>query len=163
MSNIILITTEYNGDMKRHTYTRDFFKRSKFIETMLEDTENDAEIEIPISNMTSKQLLDIVELLSIKLVKTFEKPITITEYKTLEDFLPTEFIDFCKRIDPLELDNDYSQLSIILNNANYLNIQELLDMLCSFCAFRLKDKSVDEIRTIFNIEVKNNEECKQAM
>ncbi|KAI3877249.1 hypothetical protein MKX03_016053 [Papaver bracteatum] len=67
-------------------------------------------------------------------------------------------VEYCKKHDELKawdaaefLKVDQATLFDLILAANYLNIKDLLDLTCQTVADMIKDKTVEEIRTTFNI------------
>lgn len=107
--------------------------QSLTIKNMVEDTGSDAAVPLP--NVTSKVLAKIVEY---------------CKYHTKDGGSgPSE--DDKKAFDAEFVKVDQQTLFDLILAANYLNIKDLLDLLCQTVADMIKSKTPEEVRKIFNI------------
>uniref|UniRef100_A0A7S2H6U7 E3 ubiquitin ligase complex SCF subunit n=1 Tax=Helicotheca tamesis TaxID=374047 RepID=A0A7S2H6U7_9STRA len=133
-------------------------KLSKLIEEMNEDNED--------SDDNEEQIVDIVKVKSECLKKVVEfcehhvseplNPITHTmDADTFDEIVTQEWYrTFVNVEQPL--------LFQIVQAANYMNIQPLLDLACLQVAALLMNKSAEDIRTILNIPKMTPEEEEKA-
>jgi S-phase kinase-associated protein 1 len=111
--------------------------KSQTIKHMIED--DCAKTEIPLPNVTSKILAMVIEY-----CKKHVEVTTSSEGKPSEDDVKAWDAEFVKV-------NQNTRFELILA-ANYLDIKSLLELTCQAVADTIKDKTVEEIRDIFNVE-----------
>ncbi|XP_057959192.1 SKP1-like protein 1A [Malania oleifera] len=95
------------------------------------------EAPVPLPNVSGKILAKVLEFCKVR-----------AELRPRSDF-NEKIKDFKK---DFAKDEDDATLIALLNAANYLNINDLLDLLCQKVADLIKDKSVEEVRQFFGIE-----------
>jgi len=113
---------------------------SATIKNLLEDA--DPGHPVPLPNVDGKILSKIVEYCKYHA----EHPTQVEDDKTnkkTDDIVPWD-LDFCKV--------DQSTIFELILAANYLDIQDLLDLMCKTVANMIKGKTPDEIRATFNIK-----------
>jgi len=112
-----------------------------------EDLE-DNEREIPLFNVNDKCLTKIIEFMEhyhVEKMKDIEKPLRSSD---LKDIIQEWYADF------INIDDDF--LFSLINAANYMDIQPLLNLGCAKVASLIKNKTPEEIRTIFNLGENND-------
>lgn len=105
--------------------------QSQTILPIIEDGGTDTGVTIP--NVSAKVLSKVLDYCKVH-----------AEPSTNEDLNAWD-AEYMKKI-------DINFLFDLLLAANYLEIKELLDLACQTVADMIKDKSVEDVRTIFNIE-----------
>ena len=124
-------------------------KQSELLKGLIDNSKSDQSIPLP--DVKSDILKKIVEYLThYKGVepKSIPKPLPSSN---LSDSIDEWDINF---INGIELDN----LSDLVNGANYMTIKSLVDLACAKIASLIKDKTVEEMRTMFNIKCDLSEE-----
>ncbi|AET02851.1 putative S-phase kinase-associated protein [Medicago truncatula] len=111
--------------------------KSQTIKHMIED--DCAKTEIPLPNVTSKILAKVIEY-----CKKHVEATTSSEGKPSEDDVKAWDAEFVK----VDLNTRFE----LILAANYLDIKSLLELTCQDVAETIKDKTVEEIRKIFNVE-----------
>ena len=112
---------------------------SNMINIMLDDENND---DIPLMNVNDKCMIKIIEFMKYyhtNKMKNIEKPL---KSSNLKDIIQEWYADF------IDLEQDF--LFSLVNAANYLDIQPLLNLGCAKIASLIKNKSPEEIKEIFN-------------
>ena len=125
-------------------------KQSELLLGMIGDNSK-PDLSLPLPDVKSDILKKIVEYLThYKGVepKSIPKPLPSSN---LSDSIDEWDINF---INGIELDN----LSDLINGANYMSVNSLLDLACAKIASLIKDKTVEEMRTMFNIKCDLSEE-----
>jgi len=127
--------------------------KSGFIRRILEGDSTVTSIKLDkISFKSLTKIIDYCTYYLDKKVIPIEKPIQ-GDFNTLISDYDKEFLQ------PINKDEIFS----LINDANYLIIPDILDLLCAKVASMLKDKTTEEMRTFF--EIKNDfglEEEEQA-
>ncbi|OVA07439.1 SKP1 component [Macleaya cordata] len=132
----VIILKSYNGD----TFEVDeaVALESETIKQMIED--GCADDGIPLPNVTGNILAKVIEYCK----KHVEMSSKLEDDEEKENLKKWD-ADFVKMIDQVTL------FHIILA-ANYLNIKNLMVLTCQAVADIIKDKSVEDVRKIFNID-----------
>ncbi|KAL9253959.1 SKP1-like protein [Drosera capensis] len=112
------------------------------------DEENDTDMAIPLPNVTSTILAMVIEY-----CKKHAGP--EPEDHVAEDAL--------KEWDTKFANVDQTVMFDLILAANYMDIKGLLDLFCQSVADMIKDKTVEEVREIFNIENDFTEEEERAL
>ncbi|GLJ36346.1 hypothetical protein SUGI_0729620 [Cryptomeria japonica] len=112
---------------------------SETIKNMIEDT--GVESVVPLPNVNSKILAKVIEYCKyhVDAAKTSEETTALSELDV-------------KKWDKEFVKVDQATLFDIIQAANYLNIENLLDLTCQTVADMIKGKTPEEIRKIFNIK-----------
>ena len=124
---------------------------SNLISCMLENIDNENledDRDIPLLNVNAKCVAKIIEFMQYyhnDKMKDIEKPLRSSNLKDIIQDWYAEFIN---------IDEDF--LFSLINAANYMDIQPLLNLGCAKVASLIKNKTPEEIRNIFNIDDKNN-------
>ena len=117
-------------------------KKSQFLKEIVEDNSDD--IELPFNNIKSNVLKKIKEYLEHYQdtePKKIEKPLASSNYQECVDAWDFEFINV-----------DLDLLFEIINAANFIDIQPLIELGTSKIASLIKGKTPNEIRKLFNIQ-----------
>ena len=140
---INLITKE--GD--KIPIKKEVAKWSKLLETMIttdDDEDEENEQDIPVANINTKTLKLVIDFMEYRhkngSMNEIEKPLS-GHLGTIVSEWDYEFIS--------KLDQE--TLFEVILGANYLNVQELLDLSCAQVASMIKGKTPEEIRQTFNI------------
>ena len=110
--------------------------------------DNDSDEDIPLFNVNDKCLTKIIEFMKYyhnDKMNNIEKPLRSSNLKDIIQDWYAEFIN---------IDEDF--LFSLINAANYMDIQPLLNLGCAKVASLIKNKTPEEIRNIFNLDDKNN-------
>lgn len=117
---------------------------SKLIFVMLDESDIDAEDNIPVPAVNSKNFEKIVEFMKMyheNPMKEIEKPL---RSNNLKDIVQECYADL------INIEEEEELFSLIMAS-NYLDIQPLLNLGCAKVASMIKGKSPEEIRKIFDI------------
>jgi len=121
-------------------------QKSKVIYSMLsnneEDSDEDTELTVNVDEKTLRKIIEYVEHNHNKVRTIIEKPIKSVHMKDLTDEWNANFIDSFE-------DNEH--IFNLINAADYLDINCLLDLSCAKVASIIKNKTPTEIRKTFNI------------
>ena len=134
-----------DGNPSKVEVTRKAACMSELIKSMLADDDDPNEVpEIPLLEV-SKDILDKVVVFLNKHrddpMKTIHKPISTSNLKDIVSEWDADYIDL-----------EQEQLFKVILAANYLDIPSLLDLgITKFCTM-IKDKDVDEVKEMLNIE-----------
>jgi S-phase kinase-associated protein 1 len=116
------------------------------ISTLLKESICDSEEkEIKLSMVSSRELGKIIEFMvyySVNHMKPIVKPIRSTVMKEITEEWYANFIDIPS-----------SEIFELTLASNFMDIQPLLDLCCAKIASIMKEKTPDEIRDIFDIQV----------
>ncbi|KAJ9066632.1 hypothetical protein DSO57_1007706 [Entomophthora muscae] len=120
---------------------RNIIERSVLIRNILEDL-GESDTPLPLPNVSASVLTKVLEYCT----QHKEDPLNVPEDsqdKVLEEIEPWD-VEFCKV--------DQGTLFDLLLAANYLDIKQLLDLICKVIANMIKGKTPEQIRQTFNIE-----------
>ncbi|KAI9076983.1 hypothetical protein K1719_041059 [Acacia pycnantha] len=117
--------------------------QSKLVKNMLDDDVGDSRKVVPLGIVNSATLAKVIEYCKKHAEATTEDGIAANDAGGAEEL---------KRWDAefLMVDNDL--LSKILIAADYMNIKNLFDLTCQVIADKLKNKTTEQLRQIFNIQ-----------
>ena len=132
---------------------------SGLVKSMIED-ETDYSDPIPIMGVNAENLTKLIAFCAHFLeepMPEIEKPIRSNVFS---DIVPPWYDTFA--------DMDHAALFQLVEAANYMDVKPLLDLICAKIASMIKDKSVEDIRSTFQIpnlctpeeEEAFREECK---
>ncbi|KAI9314687.1 putative negative regulator sulfur controller-3 [Zopfochytrium polystomum] len=143
-----------SSDGEEFVVERQIAERSILLKNMLEDvgeTDTDS-TAIPLPNVNAKTLTKVVEYCT----HHKDDPPAAVEKEPYDPARtkPIEMSDWDAKF--IDLEND--DLFEVILAANYLDIKALLELGCMAVAQRIKGKSVDEMRKIFNLEGVYSEE-----
>jgi S-phase kinase-associated protein 1 len=150
-----------SSDSKEFMISREEGKLSKLIEDMISQNDDVEEYEeceeIPLKNIHSEQLSEIVEFLryqansSNKTLEKFRKPIVTTD---ISEAVEVEwYANFINRL----YDKGLSYFQKFVLDVNFLNIYVLLHLTCVKFATMIKGKEPHEIRKTYNIPADPND------
>lgn len=140
MTTLLLISS----DNQKIEIDSESAKKSNLLLTYLNDEANKQET-IQLSEVKYDILKKIVEYLTYykdKTPKEIPKPMPSSNLNEVLDEWDVKFIN------SLELESVFE----LINAANYMEIQSLLDLACSKISSMMKGKSIAEIKSMFNIE-----------
>lgn len=136
-----LIPQDYDDNEKYIDVTLKCIRQSEMISVMFEDEDD---TEIPLPNLKYDVLAKIVEYMrnheEVK-TNTIPKPLNTD---TLENIVSDWDYSYITGM-------ENTMLFEVMEGANYLDIGPLLEMCCAHTAVLIKNKSVEEIRELFNI------------
>ncbi|CAN8253636.1 unnamed protein product [Cochlearia groenlandica] len=116
-------------------------RKFQIIANMIDD--GCADKTIPLHNVTASILSKVIEFSNKHTeIESDDSVVEESDKKTKIDNWDKEFMEGFEDLDTV--------LGLLLA-ANYLNFKELLEVTCQTVADRIKEKSVEEIREIFNI------------
>jgi S-phase kinase-associated protein 1 len=115
-------------------------KMSETIKNLIDDA--GTESAIPLPNVSAKILAKVVEYCNYHI--EHPKPPVDDKNPPAEDDIIGWDIDFCKVDQPTLFD--------LILAANYLDIKDLLDLMCKTVANMIKGKTPEEIKKTFNIK-----------
>ncbi len=120
------------------------------LKNMIEDIgDADGEIcPIPLSNVKSSVFKKIVEYLEYRRDNPIKIPEPVTSIPSKKDEKLRELEDWEKDYCP----KTYSDLSELILSVNYLDIKELMVVLCRTVAYIITGLTAEEIRVVFNIK-----------
>jgi len=110
---------------------------------MCEDDIDDTDDNIPILNVEGKTLGKIIEYCTHYVsdkMPDIQKPLPNTDFNKIVGDWYADYIDV-----------SISELMDIINGANYMDIQPLLDLGCAKSASLIKGKTPDEIKEFFSV------------
>ncbi|XP_055816840.1 SKP1-like protein 1 [Solanum dulcamara] len=141
------IVTLKSNDDKEFEVEEAAVIQSEMIKNMIED--GCATSVIPLPNIDSKTLTKVIEYLNKHITKNEdedeeEKDDNGKAVETAEE-------DDLKEFDEQFVSVDWEELFDIIMAANYLNINELMELCCQSAADRLKNKSVRAVREMLKI------------
>ena len=115
---------------------------SVLIKSMIDDS--GPEEDIPLPNVKTAILQKVIEFCqhySSSPLQEIEKPLKTSN---LRDIVSPWYADF--------VETEQEILFELVLAANYLDIKQLLELTCAKVASMIKGKSVQDVRTLFNIE-----------
>ena len=167
LMEFIQIDPESNNssDLKNHYVNLISSERTKFkvptnilpvsimITIMLENVDFDdedleeSERDIPLLNINDKCLKKVIEFMEhyhVEKMPDIKKPLISS---LLEDCVQKWYVDF------IDVDDDF--LYSLINAANYMDIQPLLNLGCAKVALSIRNKPPEEIREILKLDKKS--------
>lgn len=159
-----------SGDGESYKVRVDVAKISVFIGTMISDDADDEKNSIPLPNVRSGILSKVIEYLihyKEEPMKAISKvafysfiiilfapyiwlPFLFCSFKPLKSATIADVVqEWYATYMGTDMEQDY--LFELILAANYLDIQPLLDLTCATMATRIRGKTPEEIRQIFNI------------
>ena len=115
---------------------------SVLIKSMIDDAGTDEDIPLPnVKKAVLEKVIEFCEHHKEEPLQDIEKPLKTNNIKDVVSAWYGEFVSV-----PIE------ELYEIILAANYLDIKPLLEVTCAAVAAMMKGKSIEEIRTLFNIE-----------
>ena len=128
-------------------------RMSELIKGIIEDSSNE---EIPIEQIM-KETLDIIIVYAEH--HNYRNPIFLPcplPSSDLSDYMDEWHIKFLKNLSP-------TTFSELLQAANYLQMKSLLNILLGFLASQVREKSVDALRTEYDIQEPMTEETEEEL
>jgi S-phase kinase-associated protein 1 len=114
-----------------------------------EEDSDEIEQDFPCPKVTGKILQKVVDYCTHYQEEEMEKIETPLQGETVEEIVKPEwFAKFC------EVDREV--MFQLVAAANFLNIKPLLDLTCLAVSVSIKGKSVEELRSIFNLPAPEN-------
>ncbi|KAI8902381.1 E3 ubiquitin ligase complex SCF subunit sconC [Globomyces pollinis-pini] len=128
-----------SSDSKEYKVSQNAISQSNLIKNMLNDLDIVDGTPIPLPNVTSQILEIVIQYLNMHVD---DVPPTEPVKKSLDDILPedAELVKVPHKV-----------LFDIILAANYLDIPGLLDLGCKTVANNLKNKTIDEVQTEYEI------------
>jgi S-phase kinase-associated protein 1 len=121
--------------------------QSNLIRDMIfNDDDKDTIPEIPILDVSKPVLLKVIEFLNFHVdnpMVEIKKPIKTNHLESIVGEWDAKFV---------ELDENHEMLTSLILAANYLDIPSLLELTICKLACMIKDKTPEEVKTLFNIE-----------
>ena len=112
------------------------------IKSMIEDAGPDEDIPLPnVKKAILEKVIEFCQHIREQPMEEIEKPL---KSDNLRDIVPAWYADF--------VDVEQETLFEVVLAANYLDLKPLLELSCAKVASMIKGKSVQEVRTLFNIE-----------
>ena len=140
VTNIVLISS----DNQKIEIDSESAQKSHLLKGLITDFSNQQDpIQMPdIKYEILKKVVEYLTYYKDKVPKDIPKPMPSANLSEVIDEWDVNFIN------SIELDNVFD----LINAANYMDISSLLDLSCAKIASLMKGKTVQEIRTMFNIE-----------
>ena len=145
-ANLVLVSS----DNQKIEIDSESAQKSHLLKGLLSDYSNQQEpIHLPdIKFDILKKVVEYLTYYKDKTPKDIPKPMPSANLSEVIDEWDVNFIN------SIELDNVFD----LINAANYMDIPSLLDLSCAKIASLMKGKTVQEIKTMFNIECDLTEE-----
>ncbi len=139
-TNLILVSS----DGQKIEIDPECAQKSHLLKGLLADYSNQKEpIQLPdIKYDILKKVVEYLMYYKDKTPKEIPKPMPSANLSEVIDEWDVNFIN------SIDLDNVFD----LINAANYMDISSLLDLSCAKIASLMKNKTAQEIRTMFNIE-----------
>ena len=120
----------------------DIAQMSVLVKSMIDDGGIEEEIPLPnVKRATLDKVIEFCQHHKEEPLGDIEKPLKTNNIKDVVANWYGEFVD-----------TEIEQLYEIILAANYLDVKPLLEVTCAAVAAMMKGKSIEEIRTLFNIE-----------
>ena len=129
-----------SSDNETFELTKEQASLSELVNSMMDSNDEEA---IPITNVNTKTMQSIVEFLGYYVtdpMNEIEKPLISTNMKDVVQEWYDEFLQ--------KYDDDIFEIILA---ANFMDIKSLLDLTCAYTASKIKGKSPEEIRQMFDI------------
>ena len=132
-----------SNDEQVFTIKESAVKRSRLVEGILADYEDNTEVPLPdVNGKTLKRIVDYLIHYENSEPKAIPKPLKNSHIDEILDKWDYDFIIEVPLDDSIDL----------LNAANYMDIAPLLQLACCRIASEMIDRPVEEVRKIFGIE-----------
>jgi S-phase kinase-associated protein 1 len=146
MQKILTLTS---SDGLKFTIDSKSAERSGLLRGLIQDYSEDTDIPVPdIRGEVLKKVIDWLVHWKDEEPKAIPKPLPSADLKDVTEQWNVEFIE------ATDLPTNYD----IINAANYMDIKSLLELSCSRVASLMKNKTVEQIRELFNIPIDMTEE-----
>ena len=144
--NLVLVSS----DNQKIDIDSESAQKSHLLNGLISDFSNQQEpIKLPdIKFDILKKIVEYLTHYKDKTPKDIPKPMPSSNLSEVIDEWDVNFIN------SIELDNVFD----LINAANYMDIPSLLDLSCAKIASLMKGKTIQEIKTMFNIECDLTEE-----
>ena len=138
-----LIAYEDNDEKSEMFISRSAALLSEVVKTMLEEDKEAKEIPLPnVNRKTLTVIIDYLEYHKSNAPAPIEKPLKSSNMQ--ESVCEWDY----RFLSNLDLDSTFA----IILAANYMDIKSLLELTCASIASKIKGKTPEQIREIFNIE-----------
>ena len=115
---------------------------SVLVKSMIDDAGTEEDIPLPnVKKATLDKVIEFCQHYKEEPMQDIEKPLKTNNIKDVVSQFYGDFVDI-----------EIEQLYEIILAANYLDVKPLLEVTCAAVAAMMKGKSIEEIRTLFNIE-----------
>ena len=142
--NDVVTLVSMNGD--KFKVSKDSAKMSNLVSTMIFENEDVDELDdVPLPNVNTETLKKVLQFCNYHIenpMPEIPKPITSSDLQTIVGSSYGTFIQSFQQ----------EELFEIINAANFMDIQSLLDLACAQVATQIRGKTPEEIRATFNIE-----------
>jgi len=136
-SNVTILSKE--GDS--FTITRQQAELSELLKPFIAEGSGDEPVPVPdVSSKVIKYIIQFMENYVADPMKDIEKPLKSTIMKEVVQEWYAEFVEGA----------DKDMFELILG-ANFMDIKPLLELTCAYTASKIKGKSPEEIRKIFDV------------
>jgi S-phase kinase-associated protein 1 len=136
-SNVTILSKE--GDS--FTITRQQAELSELLKPFIAEGSGDEPVPVPdVSSKVIKYIIQFMENYVADPMKDIEKPLKSTVMKEVVQEWYAEFVEGA----------DKDMFELILG-ANFMDIKPLLELTCAYTASKIKGKSPEEIRKIFDV------------
>ena len=136
-SNVTILSKE--GDS--FTITRQQAELSELLKPFIAEGSGDEPVPVPdVSSKVIKYIIQFMESYVADPMKDIEKPLKSTVMKEVVQEWYAEFVEGA----------DKDMFELILG-ANFMDIKPLLELTCAYTASKIKGKSPEEIRKIFDV------------
>ncbi len=120
----------------------DIATMSVLVKSMIDDAGTEEDIPLPnVKKNTLEKVIEFCQHYKEEPLQDIEKPLKTNNIKDVVAPWYGEFVS-------IEIEELYE----IILAANYLDVKPLLEVTCAAVAAMMKGKSIEEIRTLFNIE-----------
>ena len=120
----------------------DVAEKSVLIKGLIDDTGTDDQIPLPnVKRPILEKVIDFCKHLKDHQAPEIEKPLKSTDMQSVVDPWYADYINLEQEV-----------LFELIMASNYLDIKPLLELACAKVASLIKNKSIEEIRKLFNIE-----------
>jgi S-phase kinase-associated protein 1 len=136
---------------------KDLLIQSLTLKNMIEDIGDDEGFAIPLSNVRSSVFEKIVEYLTYRRDHPIYSSSSSEDIEVPEKITPTtdKKDEKLRKLEEWEKEycpKNYSDLFELILSVNYLDIKELMVVLCRIVADRITGLTAEEIRVVFNIK-----------
>jgi len=117
---------------------------SHFLKTTVEDMSSmDDPLDLDVSEVVLNWIKEFLEHYNFnaKAMKTIQKPLKTSNFEELTDTFSNNFLK----------SKTHQQIADLMMGTSYLQCQILFDYCCAFVASYFRDKTIDELKTEFNI------------
>tara|TARA_B110000263_G_C15293460_1_gene504448 strand:- start:56 stop:562 length:507 start_codon:yes stop_codon:yes gene_type:complete len=140
------------SDNKIYKIKYNIIKISIYLNSMISDNDFTENEIIPLLNINSKTfdlIITYCEYYENNQINEIPKPLKSHDLKLCGIGLWD--IQFVENI--YNTNNDFDVIFSLINAANFLNIKSLLDLMCAYIASKIKSKTPEEVRALFDIKL----------